>query len=177
MTTLENLNISNKEEVAFVERVYTDSFPQSERRPFDTMIDLYNESNKFIIQIVEQDGKNIGFLTFWDLGEFIFAEHFAIATEARNGGIGAIVMNLFMGEQIKPIVLEVEIPVTSLAERRIGFYQRLGYKLWESFTYHQPPYHEGENPIPMHLMTWGKIDLDKKFSEIKESIYTEIYNY
>lgn len=177
MTILENLNISNKEDVTFVERVYTNSFPKSERRLFDTMIDLYNNSNKFIIQVVKQDDKNIGFLTFWDLGEFIFAEHFAISAEARNGGIGAIVMNLFMDEQTKPIVLEVEIPVTTLAERRIGFYQRLGYKLWENFTYHQPPYHEGENPIPMYLMTWGKIDLDKKFSEVKELLYSEIYGY
>ncbi len=177
MIVLESLNISNQEELSFVEKIYTESFPHSERRPFDTMIDLYNNSQKFIIQIAKQDNKNIGFLTFWDLGEFIFAEHFAIVPNARNEGVGAAVMNSFMKDQTKPIVLEVEIPVTSLAERRIGFYQRLGYKLWNNFKYHQPPYHSGGSPIPMYLMSWGEIDVDKEYMRIKELLYTLVYGY
>lgn len=177
MITLENLNLSDNDEIALIKKIYNDSFPHSERRPFDTMIDLYNHHQKYNIQLVKHDDKVIGLLTFWDLGEFIFAEHFAIAADTRNEGLGTIAMNLFMDEQTKPIILEVEIPVTTLAERRIGFYQRLGYKLWDDYRYHQPSYHSNGNPIPMYLMTWDKIDLDKKFSDIKQLIYTEIYNY
>lgn len=176
MLTLEKLDINNKIELSFIEKVYTESFPHSERRPFETMIKLYKDNPRFIVQIVKKAETSIGFLTFWEMNGFIFAEHFAIVSKARNEGIGGKIMQLFINQQTGPIILEVELPATILSERRIGFYQRLGFRLWENIPYQQPPYHEGENPIPMYLMSYGEIEIDKSFSDIKELLYSEVYN-
>lgn len=173
---LKKLNISDKKDISFVEKLYIESFPPSERRSVVAMLALFGERKKFAIDIVIKNDRHVGFLTYWDLGEFIFAEHFAIAPEARNGGIGAKVMELFIKEAGKPIVLEVELPTTILSERRIGFYQRLGFKYREDVPYQQPPYLESGKPIPMKLMTIGNIDLSHSFSEIKNIIYNEVYN-
>jgi ribosomal protein S18 acetylase RimI-like enzyme len=174
---LRKLNISDEKDISFVENLYTESFPPSERRSVEAMLNLFEKKKKFAIDIVVKNDQQVGFLTYWDLGEFVFAEHFAIAPEARNGGIGAKVMNLFIAEAGKPIVLEVELPSTILSERRIGFYQRLGFKYWEDVPYQQPPYLEDGKPIPMKLMTIGSIDLGQSFSEIKDTIYSEVYNF
>lgn len=173
---LKKLNISDKKDISFVENLYIESFPPSERRSVVAMLALFEERKKFAIDIVIKNEQHVGFLTYWDLGEFIFAEHFAIAPEARNGGIGAKVMELFIKEAGKPIVLEVELPTTILSERRVGFYQRLGFKYWEDIPYQQPPYIKDGNPIPMKLMTIGNLDLNQSFAEVKDRIYSEVYN-
>lgn len=176
MIEIRDFDNLSSQEVNFVKEVYKTSFPESERRPFDLMLQLYIESTSFVIQVVKRDSVLVGLLTYWNFKDFIFAEHFAIISRVRNGGIGKDVMDLFIQNTDKPIVLEVELPTTILAERRIGFYQRIGFKLWENIQYQQPAYREGRPPIPMKLMTYRDLDLDKEVGEIKEIIYREVYN-
>ncbi|MBB4035096.1 ribosomal protein S18 acetylase RimI-like enzyme [Dysgonomonas hofstadii] len=172
---IRNLDLKNNHEVSFVENLYIESFPLSERRPVETMFDLYKENSPFVISVTIEDDNLVGFLTYWDLDDFIFAEHFAISPEFRNGGYGRKVMELFKTNMVKPIVLEVELPATILSERRIGFYQRLGFKLWENIQYQQPAYYEHTGAIPMKLMSYGDIDVEKELVEIKGKIYSIVY--
>ncbi len=176
--TLSKLNLSDKESVDFVHQTYIEAFPLSERRSFDIALSLHEDSaQKFSILLARKKDQMLGFFTFWDLGEFIFAEHFAIASVIRNSGVGQDVMDIFLSSQSKPIVLEVELPTTILSERRIGFYQRLGFRLWGNVQYHQPPYNKDGNPIPMKLMSFGNIDVAKNYIDIKNRIYSKVYNY
>lgn len=175
---LKELNREDNKELDFVKNLYLDSFPESERRETNTMFDLHScKDNAFVIQIVIKDDRYVGFLTYWDFEDYVYAEHFAISPEFRNGGFGGKVMELFMKLITHPIVLEVELPNTILSERRIGFYQRLGFKLWEDIPYQQPPYSKDGNPVPMKLMTYGAIDLDKDLQKVRDEIYREVYNY
>lgn len=172
---IRNLDLSSHHEVSFVENLYIESFPLSERRPLETMFELYRDNTPFVISVAIEEEQLVGFLTYWDLGEFIFAEHFAISPEFRNGGYGRKVMELFM-DVPKPIILEVELPTTILSERRIGFYQRLGYKLWDNIQYQQPAYYKDSNAIPMKLMTYGDMNVERDLIEIRSKIYSIVYN-
>ncbi len=172
---LRNLDLSDIEEVSFVENLYIESFPPSERRPIEKMLDFYQNNDLFFIDVAVEDGRLVGFLTYWDIDEFIFAEHFAIAPEFRNGGYGRKVMKLFQ-KSPKPIILEVELPSTILSERRIGFYQRLGYKLWENVQYQQPAYSVDGLAIPMKLMTYGDLNVERDLIEIRSKIYSIVYD-
>lgn len=172
---LQKIDITNQKEIAFIENLYIESFPLNERRPVPKMLDILEHEDSFNIFIIIENDEQVGFLTYWDLTDHIFAEHFAISPEYRNGGYGRKVMELFIKHANKPIILEVELPDTLLSERRIGFYQRIGFKLWDNITYQQPPYHEGDSPIPMKLMSHGDIDLDKHLDKIKEEIYEIVY--
>jgi hypothetical protein len=71
--------------------------------------------------------------------------------------------------------LEVEIPEEEMAKRRINFYQRQGFSLWEK-PYQQPPYKAGDNYLPMLIMAYGDIECGKDFDLVKEHIYCEVYN-
>ncbi len=76
----------------------------------------------------------------------------------------------------RPIILEVELPTTILSERRVGFYQRLGFRLWENVQYQQPAYHNDGNAIPMKLMSYGDIDIERNLVDIRSKIYSIVYN-
>lgn len=172
---IRDLDLSNSEELAFIDNLYVESFPLSERRPVNAMLDLYKGSLPFVISVAIEDGRLVGFLTSWDLGEFIFAEHFAISPEFRNGGYGRKVMELFK-QVSKPIILEVELPTTILSERRVGFYQRLGFRLWDNVQYQQPAYYDHTGAIPMKLMTYGDLNVERDLVDIRSKIYSIVYN-
>ena len=72
------------------------------------------------------------------------------------------------------IVLEVELPEDDLSKRRIGFYERNGFKLCHK-PYMQPPYRSGGTPIPMHVMYSGDRPIDDIFDKIKSEIYRNVY--
>ena len=103
------------------------------------------------------------------------SEHFAIDPAQRNGGYGKSVLNHLCQLLKHPIVLEVEIPEEEMAKRRINFYQRQGFSLWEK-PYQQPPYKTGDNYLPMLIMAYGDIECGKDFDSVKEHIYREVYN-
>ncbi|MDR1877030.1 MAG: GNAT family N-acetyltransferase [Flavobacteriaceae bacterium] len=176
MMKLEKLNLVNEREVIFVENLYIESFPKEERRPPDKTFKLYEENkDKFFILLASTEDQRVGFLTYWDLGEFIFAEHFAILPDFRDSGYGSMVMNLFMENTTQPVVLEVEPPTSHIAVRRIKFYERLGFKLWDDVEYRQPSYYQDGKSYPMKLMSKGTIDLIKDGKEIIHLIHTTAY--
>jgi len=171
---LRKVDIGHKAELEFVERIYIESFPPNERRPVLEFNRLIEEDDSFSVYVLLNGEERVGFLTYWTFDTFIYAEHFAIAPEHRSGGYGREVMEAFIADTKLPIILEVEMPDTEMAQRRIGFYERVGFKLW-NITYEQPPYEEEFDPIPMKLMTFRNIDMEKEFDSIKKLIYTKVY--
>lgn len=157
-----------------VEKTYTDSFPEAERRAFSLVKDLVKNEPRFVVFALFRDDVYAGFITAWQFNAFTYVEHFAIDESARNGGIGAEAMRQFLTNCDAPVVLEVEIPADEMSKRRIGFYERLGYVL-DNHIYYQPPYREGEEFLEMRLMTYGNIDLQQLFEEVKGCIHRNVY--
>jgi ribosomal protein S18 acetylase RimI-like enzyme len=138
------------------------------RKYTDTKTHFYNN-------IIFHNNTPVGLNTYWDFGHFYYIEHFAIDPTQRNGGYGKSVLNHLCQLLKHPIVLEVEIPEEEMAKRRINFYQRQGFSLWEK-PYQQPPYKTGDNYLPMLIMAYGDIECGKDFDSVKEHIYREVYN-
>lgn len=157
-----------------VEKTYNDSFPEAERRAFSLVRDLIKEEPRFVVFALFRDNVYAGFITAWQFDVFTYVEHFAIDESARNGGIGATAMKQFLAICNVPVVLEVEIPTEEMSKRRIGFYERLGYVL-DNHIYYQPPYRVGEEFLEMRLMTYGDIDLEQSFEEVKGCIHRYVY--
>ena len=54
-----------------------------------------------------------------------------------------------------------------MAIRRIGFYQRQGFKLWKN-DYLQPPYKEGDDfSLPLYIMAHGDLNPDTDYETVK----------
>lgn len=158
-----------------IEKTYNDSFPEGERRDFSLIRDLIRDDPRFFMYALLRDEEYVGFITGWIFSDFTYLEHFAIDASARNGGIGGAAMKQFLAFCETPVVLEVEMPTDEMSKRRIGFYERLGFVL-DSHLYYQPPYREGEPWLEMRYMTYGPLDLNTSFEEIKKMIYKYVYN-
>ncbi len=175
-----NVKVTNREVTSSLDPVlndikqtYTDAFPAGERRDFSIAKRYVDENPNFHIKAVFLDEQYAGFITYWQFEQFVFAEHFAINPAFRNQGIGAYIMQTLQEMEKYPIILEVERPVDELTQRRISFYERLGFTL-DTHDYAQPPYREEEPYIPMYLMAYG-LDLKKHYDEVQQTLYRIVY--
>ena len=159
----------------YMEQLMTASFPSEEYRPLEELRNYTDSKPHFYCNIILHQNTPVGFITYWDFGHFCYVEHFAIDPSQRNGGHGKNVLNHLCHQLKKPIILEVEMPEEEMAIRRINFYKRQGFTLWEK-PYMQPPYKSGDDYLPMLLMAYGDLECDKDFEQVKKCIYREVYN-
>ncbi|MDR1880196.1 MAG: GNAT family N-acetyltransferase [Tannerellaceae bacterium] len=157
-----------------VEKTYTDSFPEAERRDFPLFIKLIEDDPRFTAYALFHERQYIGFLTTWDFPAFSYIEHFAIDASFRNCGFGRIALRQWIGRASKPLMLEVELPEDEAARRRIAFYERLGFVM-DHHPYRQPPYRKGESGLPMALMSYGDIRMEHAREEVKVTLYNNVY--
>ena len=175
MIQFKRINTSDEALYTFMEDLMKASFPKEEYRDLNELRSYTDNKTIFYNNIIMDGDKPIGFITFWDFDDFYYAEHFAIDPNLRNGGYGKKVMNALCLNIEKPIVLEVEHPTEEIAERRINFYKRQGFELWEN-DYQQPPYRKGDGFLPMYIMAYGDLSKDKDYEKVKNRIYKEVYN-
>lgn len=162
---------------AFIENLLHESFPEGERR--EDSRQRYNVDNNslfttYLINDEEAD-ISVGVITVWKFKKFCYVEHLATSPNIRNKGYGnKIIRTLLDGCKDITVVLEVELPEDEMSKRRIGFYERNGFRLCTK-DYLQPPYSLGGKPIPMYLMFSGCESIDEDFENIKVEIYSNVY--
>ncbi len=155
----------------------TEAFPPEERRPQEKQRDFTDHNALFHPHAVVEDGMFAGLLNYWSLGNFIYIEHLATLPSLRGGGLGRRILQKLMEKETLPIVLEVEPPTTDLTRRRIGFYTRCGFTLWDGQDYLQPPYAPHLPAVPLLLMVHGALDETRDFQRICKEIHNHVYSY
>ena len=155
--------------------IYEEAFPLDERKEWDQWVELISNL-KFSLKEVYSDNKLIGFISLWNLDEFWFIEHFAIAENEREKGFGSMVIKQIQMNNLTPTILEVEEPLTNSAIRRISFYKQLNFKFLNG-SYYQPPYSIEKNKVKMLLMSYSNTIKKPTFKEVKIKIYQTVYNH
>lgn len=158
----------------FVEDLFVEAFPTNERRDLPLQRNNTDNEPQFCCNVLEEDEKAVGLLTFWDFPEFYYIEHFAISKQLRNKSYGSKTLKTLRNKVKKPVIIEVERPENELAKRRIDFYLRAGFKL-DHHNYRQPPYRPSDKAYPMYIMSYGDIDMEQQYEKIKSMIYKEVY--
>jgi len=175
MIGIKRITTGDSQYYDYMEQLLTASFPVEEYRDLNELREYTDHTPIFYCNIILEDDSPVGLVTYWDLGNFYYIEHFAIDPNQRNGGYGRKLLEYLADFLKKPIVLEVEHPTEEMAKRRIGFYQRHGYTLWEK-EYFQPPYKIGHSDLPMYLMIQGDLEPEKDFENVKRQIHRIVYN-
>ena len=157
----------------FTKKLYEQAFPAHERRPWNEQLHLIKTGQLHADSICINEAF-IGFIFYWQLNNFVFIEHFAIVENARGKGTGSAILKTFT-ERFSAIILETEPPETNAdAIRRIQFYERAGFVLFDE-VYLQPSYTKSGAYFPMRLM-YHKPDTGKiNFEQVKREIYAVIY--
>lgn len=154
--------------------VYLESFPPEEQRPWEN-IELRAADTREPLQFTEVlwMGRPKGLISWWNFPQWSYLEHFAISSSLRGGGIGAEAIREWLKMINKPAVLEVELPgANDMAQRRIRFYERLGFTPHHEWPYLQPPYSPQLAAVPLMLMTHGDI---RNLKEVENVLHKQVY--
>ncbi|MDO5035669.1 MAG: GNAT family N-acetyltransferase [Porphyromonas sp.] len=173
MVTLQPIAPTDRDPFDQVVEIYLSSFPREERREVSSMEWLLEHEESYHLLAIQESDETVGMFAYWDLGETVYLEHFALDPKWRGDGIGTVALTQLM-ERLAPrtVLFEVELPETEVAKRRIGFYERLHFKLWRDFPYEQPPYRAEDSWLPMILVTNGR----EPHEELVEELYRKVYH-
>lgn len=170
MYHLEALQSEDFEEVW---NIMEKSFPIAERRNYQGQKRVLAEP-AYHLYGCRKDGTVAAFFAVWEFDEFAFVEHFAVGERLRNGGIGAELLTQLKDLLNTNIILEVEPPAGEMERRRIGFYERNGFRLNE-YAYVQPPLNRESRGIPLKIMSYPNLLSVQFFEWIREELYRRVY--
>lgn len=160
-------------EIKEFDRVFSimeQSFPLEEYRAYEDQKRLL-EDRAYSIYVARENRKILGFAAVWQLEEWLFLEHLAVDPQSRNQGIGAKLLGFLAQSRC---CLEVELPETDIARRRIGFYERNGFFLNDD-PYLQPSLGEGRSPVPLRIMTTQGTITPEAFASLQKLLYSRVY--
>ena len=131
--------------------LYEKSFPLHERRlpahQSQAMAD-----RRYVCESVWEGETLLGLLFSWHLEGLCYVEHFAVSEALRCGGVGSDLLRDFCRREGQ-VVLEIDPPVTDIARRRQGFYERLGF-CPNPWPHAHPPYRKAFSPHELVVMSW-----------------------
>lgn len=132
------------------------NFPPHELHP-RPKIAAAIQSKYFIADLLLYKSKPVLLTCRWDLPYCEFWEYLAVHPDFHNQGIGSKFMRDYFQRRTseKPCLLEVELPQSELALRRINFYKRLGF-IVQKYEYWQPEINPGHGAVPFKLMAYGR---------------------
>ena len=170
-----NLKPVTEEKFSSIYERLIDAFPYEERRDEVDEKRCFLKSQFNFCEITD-DGKSVGLIVFWVFERFLFIEHIAINKEIRSKGYGSKAIKLIKTKYNLPIILEAEAPETEVQQKRIKFYENLGFKV-NSYDYTQPSYHNGDS-VPLLVLSFpeklNQTEYDEFFKETRIVVYEEV---
>ena len=151
----------------------TEAFPPSEIRNEEGQRSLLSHSG-YQLYTAGKGEEVHGLLAVWEFDTFDFIEHFAVDSSLRGNGLGGRLLQDYLKAAKKTVFLEVEAPVTELAKRRIGFYERSGFCL-NDYDYIQPDLQKGHEPLLLKNMTYPRKSSAEEFEYMKQRIFDTVY--
>ena len=155
-------------------RLMEASFPQDEYRPYAGQKALFGDPSYHVYARFDNAHTLLAFLAVWDFEHFAFIEHFAVAPNCRNQGLGGRMLQELTAVLSKPLCLEAELPDTELAKRRLEFYQRNGFCV-NPYPYMQPALADTQNPIPLRILTYPSPISQWEFNRLRDALYPKVY--
>jgi ribosomal protein S18 acetylase RimI-like enzyme len=151
---MEIIRIENEKDVFFHSfwEIYEPAFPFCERRSLDDQVRIFTNKTCFLEAWIE-NGVVLGFIGWWNCGDLRFVEHYAIHPACRSQGYGSLFLSGWINQNSLPVLLEIEPVTDDISRRRQQFYRKLGFKD-NAIKHRQPPYHKGEKPLNMWLMSY-----------------------
>jgi ribosomal protein S18 acetylase RimI-like enzyme len=176
MITIKRIKTTDTKLYNFMEQLIEKAFSQAERRPSDDLRQYAEKYENFCVCVIIDDNQPVGLFNYWIFDHFYFVEHFAISDNIRKQGYGSMTLGIATKTFTKPIVLEVSPPETdAIAQRRINFYQRCGFTIWD-IDYTHPPYPGNIGDSHLRLMIHGDLDCQKDYESIRDTIWTNVYH-
>ncbi|MFI3312813.1 MAG: GNAT family N-acetyltransferase [Eubacteriales bacterium] len=170
---LEKMQVADFDQV---NQLIEENFPPHEIRGYEAQKNLINNPSFHIFVLKDLDSHQLkGFISVWDVDDFWFVDHFAVSETYRNQGLGGHILTALQEISQGKIFLEVDLPETEIAKRRIGFYERNGY-VTNPYPYQLPALVSGGNIMNLMIMSWNTPLPLEKFTSLKNQLFKIAYN-
>lgn len=155
-------------------RLYEEAFPKEERREVSQLSELLQQEPAMYFNAIESEGELAGLFVYWNFGDFYYLEHLAVFADMRNRKIGQQLLDWVRIHLQGDRLLEVEPAGKEMAERRIKYYERNGYRIVKK-DYLQPPYDGKRKDLPLWIMANSSYEdpalLDRHIQVIRKRVY------
>lgn len=155
-------------------QVILNNFPSIEIKPYDFMKQTFIDGD-YRVFVLKDNNKIIGILSYFDSEEFVFADYFAIDGNNKGQGLGSKMLQRFIKNAGKQVILEVEHLLDEQSKKRVFFYQRNGFILNDQYDYFVPPVRSLKQPLYFHLMSYprgiDKSEFNKYYPLILKLVY------
>lgn len=155
-------------------KIMEEAFPPYEMRTYEGQKALLSEKEYRLIVKRNPDGEMLAFITAWEFDNFSFIEHLAINRKFRGHGIGTNFLKDFIKTHNNPVILEVEPGTTPIAQKRIKFYEFIGFYL-NDYPHRQPPLRENTKSCELKIMSYPKPLNEDEFFYVKETLFNRVY--
>lgn len=137
-------------------RIYREAFPECEQWREEAYARAFDDPD-FEADALRMEGAVAGLLFHWRYGPYRYVEHLAVDPALRGRNIGSQALTA-LRERCAGIVLEIDPPEDERSERRLRFYERLGF-VRNDYPYVHPSYRRPFSPHPLVLMSYpGPLD-------------------
>lgn len=167
------LRLMNSEELSAIYQArLTADFPKAELKPLRAMQRLLAMGRYDPLMVVDAE-KEVGYAMVWlpENRSGGLLEYFGVFPDIRNGGLGTKILSLLM-ERYGQIFGEVEFPESDdpgdMCRRRIGFYQRNGFRLLD--------YECALFGVHFNCMYRGPETDDRKVQALHRSVYAGYFS-
>lgn len=154
--------------------LYKISFPPHEQREPFSQEAIMNDPH-YHFDVIYDDNEFIGEVLYWDIGDFLYIEHFCISPEKRNKRYGQKTLEIM---QYRPLILEIDPPIDEISKRRKNFYERNGF-FENPYSHIHPPYHEGNMGHELIIMssprTLTQAEYDRFRNYLNNTVMRNVY--
>ena len=145
--------------------LYKVSFPLHEQREETSQIEILGNA-AYHFDAICDDGTFIGEILYWNIGKFLYIEHFCVSPAMRNKHYGQKILAML---QEKPLILEIDPPVDEISQRRKNFYERCGF-VANPYLHIHPPYHRGNASHNLVVMSSPKVLTPEEYEMFRQAL-------
>ncbi len=171
---MQRLKIDNTLHPAFPAfwNIYSVSFPLNEQRQIEEQKRIL-ALPAYHVEAWEENGRLLGFLTWWRCQDLRYIEHYAIHPAYRSAGHGSVFLSEWMKENDVPAILEIEPAEDEITRRRENFYLRLGFRK-NNFEHWHPSYNDGSGRVDLWIMTYPEPVSADTYNAFRQKFWNEI---
>ena len=150
--------------------LYETAFPEAERRDTALWLDLMTTSRQFHALAIMTGEAFAGLITWWQLtDDFCYVEHFAISATLRGKGYGSRVLEKFMADVGKMVLLEIDPISDAVSEARWRFYKRCGF-FKNPYPHKHSAYRVGYEPHSLVVLTTKRGITESEYMEFSRDL-------
>ncbi len=150
-------------------KLHGTSFPIFEQRTLALQKLAFDNGKQYRLLAFVKGDDFLGFISYWEFDTYCYVEHFAISATLRGKGYGSNVLDKFIADVGKMVLLEIDPVIDAVSEARLRFYKRCGF-VENRYQHRHPAYREGYEPHSLMVLTTKRGITEEEYEKFSRDL-------